>query len=270
MGMKSALDRVKASRWANRRLLLILVIIVLVFLMMDFNNRMSTMLRLDKQEKALQTKMVQLQETYTALEARMEYAQSDKARRNGPGGSHLVKPGDEPLIPELVRSLPPPQCLPNTLPSCKPGKCGANFSLASNNLIRRCSVHRFGRVSAYNLKAMDIAELTACTPWWRAGWYADARPKRPRTGISLCLEAAAQGIFGETADQAALAGELADVTLYLLQLAAVSGIDLEAAVLDKLTAIPCAWPEHRTGNSMIVAVFGSAGPREELGLHPSL
>ena len=33
---------------------------------------------------------------------------------------------------------------------------------------------------------------------------------------------------------AELAGELADVMLYLLQLASISGIDLEQAVLDKL------------------------------------
>ncbi len=35
-------------------------------------------------------------------------------------------------------------------------------------------------------------------------------------------------------DPHGLASELADVTLYLLQLASVSGIDLEKAVLDKL------------------------------------
>ena len=35
-------------------------------------------------------------------------------------------------------------------------------------------------------------------------------------------------------DRDALAGELADVALYLLQLASVSGIDLEQAILDKL------------------------------------
>ena len=38
----------------------------------------------------------------------------------------------------------------------------------------------------------------------------------------------------EIQDQQGLASELADVTLYLLQLAHVSGIDLEAAVLEKL------------------------------------
>jgi NTP pyrophosphatase (non-canonical NTP hydrolase) len=35
-------------------------------------------------------------------------------------------------------------------------------------------------------------------------------------------------------DTAELAGELADVALYLLQLASMSGIDLEQAILDKL------------------------------------
>ena len=40
--------------------------------------------------------------------------------------------------------------------------------------------------------------------------------------------------WGETADRDALAGELADVSLYLLQLAYLCDIDLEQAILDKL------------------------------------
>jgi NTP pyrophosphatase (non-canonical NTP hydrolase) len=39
---------------------------------------------------------------------------------------------------------------------------------------------------------------------------------------------------GELKDEDELAGELADVALYLLQLASVAGIDLEQAVLKKL------------------------------------
>ena len=38
----------------------------------------------------------------------------------------------------------------------------------------------------------------------------------------------------EAKDKKELASELADVALYLLQLASVSGIDLEQAILDKL------------------------------------
>ena len=65
------------------------------------------------------------------------------------------------------------------------------------------------------------------------------RPQTPRNlAISLSLEAAEileHFQFGEEPkDKNELAGELADVTLYLLQLASVSGIDLEEAVLKKI------------------------------------
>ena len=73
------------------------------------------------------------------------------------------------------------------------------------------------------------------------GWYAQGSPK-PQTAknlaISLVLEAGEvleHFQWGEgSADRAELAAELADVMLYLLQLASISGIDLGAAVLDKL------------------------------------
>ena len=73
------------------------------------------------------------------------------------------------------------------------------------------------------------------------GWYeADSRrPQTPRNlAISLAVEAAEileHYQFQEKAkDHAELAGELADVALYLLQLASVTGIDLESAILDKI------------------------------------
>ena len=73
------------------------------------------------------------------------------------------------------------------------------------------------------------------------GWYAadSQRPQTPRSlAISLSLEASEileHFQWGEQPqDRLELAGELADVTLYLLQLASVSGIDLERAILKKL------------------------------------
>jgi NTP pyrophosphatase (non-canonical NTP hydrolase) len=73
------------------------------------------------------------------------------------------------------------------------------------------------------------------------GWYEpdSKRPQTPRNlAISLALEAAEileHFQFHEQAkDQEELAGELADVALYLLQLASVTGIDLEKAILDKI------------------------------------
>jgi NTP pyrophosphatase (non-canonical NTP hydrolase) len=73
------------------------------------------------------------------------------------------------------------------------------------------------------------------------GWYAadSKRPQTPRNlAISLSLEA--NEVLehfqwqGELKDKDDLANELADVGLYLLQLASVSGIDLEKAILRKL------------------------------------
>jgi len=90
---------------------------------------------------------------------------------------------------------------------------------------------------------MDIKEITEAMHAFvtSKGWYA-AESKRPQTArnlaISLNLEAAEILEHfqwqDEVKDKEELASELADVMLYLLQLASVSGIDLEQAVLDKL------------------------------------
>lgn len=72
------------------------------------------------------------------------------------------------------------------------------------------------------------------------GWYRETSPspQTPRNiAISLSLEAAEvleHFQWGEEPDQQSLAGELADVALYLLQLAYLEEIDLEQAILDKL------------------------------------
>ncbi len=72
------------------------------------------------------------------------------------------------------------------------------------------------------------------------GWY-EADSKRPQTqrnlAISLSLEASEvleHFQWDEDFVKENLAEELADVALYLLQLADVSGIDLEKAILKKL------------------------------------
>jgi NTP pyrophosphatase (non-canonical NTP hydrolase) len=89
---------------------------------------------------------------------------------------------------------------------------------------------------------MTVAELTAQMHDFvrTKGWYdpSSPHPQTPRNlAISLNLEAAeVLELFQwtEACEREDLAGELADVMLYLLQLADVSGIDLAAAVVDKL------------------------------------
>ena len=72
------------------------------------------------------------------------------------------------------------------------------------------------------------------------GWHREDSPwlQTPRNiAISLSLEAAEvleHFQWGEQTGKDAPAGELADVALYLLQSAYLTGIDLEQAILDKL------------------------------------
>jgi len=90
---------------------------------------------------------------------------------------------------------------------------------------------------------MDIKELTQYMHTFvRAkGWYKPESP-RPQTlrnlAISLNLEAAEVLEYfqwnGDLEDPAGLADELADVALYLLQIASIAGVDLEKAVMLKL------------------------------------
>lgn len=90
---------------------------------------------------------------------------------------------------------------------------------------------------------MDIKELTIVMHDFvrEKGWYEPDSP-RPQTlrnlAISLSLEA--NEVLehfqwdDRLEDRGEFASELADVALYLLQIASVAGVDLEQAVLDKL------------------------------------
>lgn len=95
----------------------------------------------------------------------------------------------------------------------------------------------------YNFEAMNIKALTDKMNRFveEKGWYnSDSRrPQTPKNlALSLSIEAAeVLELFQwqeRAPDPQMLAGELADVTLYLLQLASVTQIDLEDAVLKKL------------------------------------
>jgi NTP pyrophosphatase (non-canonical NTP hydrolase) len=90
---------------------------------------------------------------------------------------------------------------------------------------------------------MDLKDLTEAMHAFveSKGWYAPDSPK-PQTpknlAISLVLEASEVlehfQWSDESKDKDALASELADVMLYLMQLASISDIDLAEAVMDKL------------------------------------
>lgn len=90
---------------------------------------------------------------------------------------------------------------------------------------------------------MDLQELTQTMHQFvrSQGWY-EADSPRPQTlrnlAISLSLEAnevLEHFQWDERLDDPqGFADELADVALYLLQIASLSGVDLEQAILNKL------------------------------------
>ncbi len=91
-----------------------------------------------------------------------------------------------------------------------------------------------------NLQELTLAmhEFVSAKGWYQPG---SIHPQTPRNlAISLTLEAAEvleHFQWQETVeDREALSSELADVALYLLQLAQINEIDLEAAILKKLHA----------------------------------
>ena len=109
-----------------------------------------------------------------------------------------------------------------------------------------------GRPLRCQLIMMTLDELTQAMHDFVGGkgWYAPDSPK-PQTpkniACSLAIEVAeilehfqwSEGLE----DPTELSGELADVALYLLQLASVTGIDLERAILDKLAVNASrSWP----------------------------
>jgi cell division protein FtsB len=85
---------------ADRRLLWAGALVILILLMMDFNNRMGEMLRLNDQRKDMSAHMTQLVSTQQSLKERIAYATSDVAvqewaRQEG----HMIQPGDVPIVP---------------------------------------------------------------------------------------------------------------------------------------------------------------------------
>jgi len=76
------------------------VIFVLILVIIDFNNRLEELNRLQKQDGILQTQATQEIQTYMALQTQIAYATSDQAvedwaRQSG----HYIQPGDQAVIP---------------------------------------------------------------------------------------------------------------------------------------------------------------------------
>ena len=96
------------------RVLMVVGIVVLVFLMLDFNNRMSELQRLSSDRDRLTTHVVQLTQTIEVLNTKIAYATSDLAvdqwaREEG----KMIQKGDVPIVPvSPYQATPQPTPVP--------------------------------------------------------------------------------------------------------------------------------------------------------------
>mgnify|MGYP000899688098 CR=1 FL=1 len=97
--MKELWEKIKKINWVDRRVITIVVIVILVFLMMDFNNRMTTMIRLGNEEAGLKTRIAELKATQVKLEDQIAYATSEIALEEWARESNrMIEEGDHPII----------------------------------------------------------------------------------------------------------------------------------------------------------------------------
>jgi cell division protein FtsB len=87
-------------RFLDKRILWVLVLAVLIVLMMDFNNRVSELLRLNAQKDVVSTSVYGLERTEAMLKTQIAYATSGVAVEQWAreeGG--LSRQGDFPIVP---------------------------------------------------------------------------------------------------------------------------------------------------------------------------
>ena len=113
---KKLVEKLKNIPWTDRRLITVVVIVILVILMMDFNNRMSTMIQLNQMETILETKLAGLEATRLVVEEDIAYAKSDRALEEWAREKYrLIEEGDQPII-----IMPPSDYTPTPTPTPKP------------------------------------------------------------------------------------------------------------------------------------------------------
>jgi hypothetical protein len=93
-----------------RRVAVFAGILFLILVIMDFNNRLDDLDRLQKQDGILQIKSTQEMQTHAALEAQATYAASDQAVQDwARSGGIYAQPGDQIALPVGSNSGAPVQ-----------------------------------------------------------------------------------------------------------------------------------------------------------------
>ena len=95
----------------DKRIIVVILAIIAFFLLIDFNQRMSLLIRLRGQERVLIDKYSQLESTRSALETAIAFSESDEAvEKWAREDAGMIQPGDIPivLLPPSTPSAPEP------------------------------------------------------------------------------------------------------------------------------------------------------------------
>ena len=109
----------KKIRSIDKRIFLVAGVVILIILMMDFNNRMNELTRLNREYDKLSVQVTQLAQTAQLLGTEITYATSDAAAQDYARNSgKMVQPGDNPIVPFAPQaSTPKPTAIPTTNPT---------------------------------------------------------------------------------------------------------------------------------------------------------
>jgi hypothetical protein len=104
-----------------RRVAFFVGIFFLILVIIDFNNRLEELNRLQKQDSVLQTRATQEIQTQTALQAQATYAASDQAVNDWARGAGYAQPGDQIALPVGSKAgVPAQQATPTPSPTPQP------------------------------------------------------------------------------------------------------------------------------------------------------
>jgi hypothetical protein len=101
-----------------RNVIIVLTLVLAAFLVMDFNGRMSELKRLEAERDIVQEHLDNRLETEAALQAEIDYANSDAAVYKWAYENHMVRDGDNRVVPiQVAVETPAPTARPQVTPT---------------------------------------------------------------------------------------------------------------------------------------------------------
>lgn len=108
--LRAKLPQIKTPNWGGlgRQVLVVAVVVVLVWVMTNLNSRLSEYYRLGSERDRLGTEVAQLNVTHQVLVTQMAYAQSDQAAEDFARNAHMIREGENLVVPLTPAANPTP------------------------------------------------------------------------------------------------------------------------------------------------------------------